>query len=105
MIKIWAIPATLAEKLGAYGGWSWMRPMPHSNNLEELIKEIEMAAKGDTFWVILEGLGCPYIDCSQKQEVATIRDVVTLPDLNLGGAITGFAYRPLLVPRSSKCAP
>lgn len=97
LLTIVAIPEAYLEQLIAYGQHGWMRPMGDVWKFADLIDQIENSAKGDTMWVFVLELGCPYIDCGNEAERSKILRILTMGELGLEGAVTGCDTVGILV--------
>lgn len=99
-VRVWAIPEPYAQLLIAYARHGWTRPMSPVYELGQLLEQVEKSSKGDTFWVVLERLGYPYVEdrAERPAEAADrVRDIYVLGKIGLDGAVTGWATWTILV--------
>lgn len=103
LLTIVAIPEAYLERLIAYAQHGWTRPMDDVWEFSDLLRQIEESAKGDTLWVFVLELGCPYIDCGDPAERSKLLRIVTMGELGLEGAVTGYdTTRILILPNAGR---
>lgn len=98
-LKVWALPASWAEAVGAYE-IGWTRPMPSAYSFEDLIEDAEELAQNDLLYVLLDGVPTAiWRDCLRNFTCA-ITDYLNewdMKDLEIEGAVTGYDYWSIIV--------